>query len=55
MDSAEISVLVGGVAAMVGVLWFFFGARGKYNRAPSERPNLRVPDASMDHERRRGG
>ena len=27
MDSAQISVLVGGVAAIVGVLWFFFGAR----------------------------
>ena len=27
MDSAQISVLVGGVAAVGGVLWFFFGAR----------------------------
>ena len=27
MDNAQISVLVGGVAAIVGVLWFFFGAR----------------------------
>ena len=27
MDSAEIGVLVGGVAAVVGVLWFFFGTR----------------------------
>ena len=27
MDSAEISVLLGGVAAIVGVLWFFFGTR----------------------------
>ena len=27
MDNAEISVLIGGVAAIVGVLWFFFGAR----------------------------
>ena len=27
MDSAEIGVLIGGVAAIAGVLWFFFGAR----------------------------
>ncbi len=27
MDNAQISVLVGGVAAIAGVLWFFFGAR----------------------------
>ena len=27
MDSAQIGVFVGGVAAIVGVLWFFFGAR----------------------------
>ena len=27
MDNAEIGVLSGGVAAIVGVLWFFFGTR----------------------------
>jgi plastocyanin domain-containing protein len=27
MDTAEILVLVGGVAAIVGVLWYFFGER----------------------------
>ncbi len=37
MDSAQIIVLVGGITAIVGVLWFFFGAReeetGAKNRA----------------------
>ena len=36
MDSAEISVLVGGVAAVVGVLWFFFGAREEETGAKAE-------------------
>ena len=27
MDNAQIGVLIGGVAAIIGVLWFFFGAR----------------------------
>ena len=27
MDATEIVVVVGGVLAIVGVLWYFFGAR----------------------------
>ena len=27
MDTTEIAVVVGGVLAIVGVLWYFFGAR----------------------------
>ena len=34
MDSAEIFVLAGGVAAIGGVLWFFFGARAEETGAP---------------------